>query len=190
MSEATAPSGNTMAEFTVEFGDKRNRSVIVATLRQEMRGHFSLRKLYETEEGGRDIGPSMQRVPDIPGLFLTVVPKECKAVVYDPWEKKPEMWDKLNAALAGAYAARSGKFGPVDRQEMNLTPDQLKTLCFELAKKIEEGSARLVKGSLPTPKQLASLPGRELFDPMNSGRKPRYVDEVEAWEQRLDTITG
>jgi hypothetical protein len=29
-----------------------------------------------------------------------------------------------------------------------------------------------------------------LYDTMNSGRKPRYVDEVADWEQRLDSTTG
>lgn len=190
MSTGSTPQGNTVAEFTVEFGDPRNRSIIIKTIRQEVRGHFSLRKLYEAEQGGRDIGQAMQRVPDIPGLFMTVTPKDGKAVIYDPWEKKPEMWEKLNGVLAGAYAARAGKFGPVARSEMALSPDQMKTLCVELVKKVDGGQARVVKGTMPTAKQIEAMPGRELFDPMNSGRKPRYVDEVEAWTERLDSIHG
>ena len=188
---ATPSQGTTVAEFTVEFGDAKNRSVVIKTIRQTVRGHFSLRKFYDTDQGGRDVGPSMQRVPDIPGLFMTVSPKDDKATIYDPWEKKPEMWEKLNAALRTAHAARSGKYGPVERSEMNLSKDQIKTLCLELLKKVVDGgSARVVKGTMPTLKQIQAMPGRELNDPMNSGRKPRYVDEVEGWEQRLDSTAG
>jgi hypothetical protein len=174
----------------VEFGDAKNRSVVIKTIRQTVRGHFSLRKFYETDQGGRDVGPSMQRVPDIPGLFMCVSPKDDRAIIYDPWEKKPEMWDKLNGALRGAHAARGGKYGPVERSEMTLSKDQIKTLCLEMIKKVEGGVARVVKGTLPTLKQVQSMPGRELYDTMNSGRKPRYVDEVAGWEQRLDSTTG
>lgn len=187
MSNTTAAAASAVAEFTVEFGDARNRSVIIKTIRQTVRGHFSLRKFYETETGGRSIGAAMQRVPDIPGLFMAVDPKNKRAVIYDPWEKKPEMWERLNASLKEALAAKAGTYGPVARSEMTLSADQIKTLCIELAKKIESGSARVVKGTLPTAAQLEAMPGRELYDPMNSGRKPRYVDEVEKWQQRIDS---
>jgi len=187
---ATPPQGTTVAEFTVEFGDAKNRSVLIKTIRQTVRGHFSLSKFYSSDQGGRDVGPAMQRTPDIPGLFMCVSPKDSKVVIYDPWEKKQDMWDRLNAALKTAHAARGGIYGPVERSEMILSQDQIKTLCHELAQKVEGGVARVVKGTIPAAKQITGMPGRLLNDPMNSGRKPRYVDEVEGWEQRLDSTTG
>lgn len=176
-----------VAEFTVEFGDERNRSVVVSTFREKMRGHFSMKKFYDSEAGGRDIGAAMQRVPDIPGQFMRVIPKDRQVIVYDPWENKPQEWRRLNASLADALPVRSGNYGPIPRQERTLSDDQLKTLVIELVRKCESGTARVVKGTLPSNREIESMPGRQLHDPLNSGRKPRYQDEREAWESRLDT---
>ena len=176
-----------VAEFTIEFGDNKNRTIVIATIRQKARGHFSLRKFYQGDGGGRDIGPAMQRVPDIPGLFMRIKPKDGKAILYDPWEDKPEEWKRVNEALTTAHAARGGKYGPVLRSEMSLTPDQMKTLVLEAVRLVEDDMARVVKGALPTAKQIEKMPGRQLFDPLNSGRKPRYVEDVAEWEQRIDS---
>lgn len=188
MNEQSARPGKVPANFTVEFGDEKNRSFLLRTVRREVRGSFSLRKFYSNEGGGRAVGNAMTRVPDIPGEFLCIKASEGVAIFYDPWEDKPEDWTRLNNALSEALPARTKQgFGPVPRQESKMSVDEMKTLVLEIFQMVEDKQARVVKGRMPDREAIDAMPGHELYDPMNSNaRKPRYVEEVPEWERRIE----
>ena len=74
----------------------------------------------------------------------------------------------------------------VPESEIELNNDLLVSLLLELRRKEAAGQLRVVEGRMPSLDTIQRLPGRELYDPWNNGRKPTYADEVPAWQQRLD----
>lgn len=173
--------------FTVEFGDVYCRNQFINCLRLRARGAWSIQRLHQRPGGGRDLGSTMSQMPAIPGQQLRVVPREMKAYLEDPLTEDPQLLETINAV---AYRARSiwkgNPFKPVPTVTLSLTNDLLVTLIHELHRKVEAGNAVVIKGRLPGNDQIQKIPGRELYDPLNNGRKPTYVDEVDGWMQRLD----
>ena len=187
MAEATEERSGRVGLFTVEFGDPNNRTCVVNCLRLKVRGSWSLAKLHARPEGGRDVGSAMTAMPDIPGLRMTVLPRDKKAILFDPLEEDSERLRRINSISERARAIfRGAPWTFVDRSEHTLNDDTLKTLVMELVRKVESKCCHVVDGKLPTIEQVEGMPGRLLFDPWNNGRKPTYVDQVEDWQQGLD----
>lgn len=173
-----------ITSFTVEFGDDTNRSVIVSTTRQHLRGHWGLAKLYARDGGGPDAGRAMSAMPEIPGIHMRVY-SDGRVVTYDPLEDMPELLDRINRVMRSAAAIWSGQpITFVPRSETRLDRDHYTTLVEELKRKVESGTARVVTGDWP-----AKLPGRELFDVFSNGRKVKYKDQFEDWANALDRTT-
>lgn len=177
--------------FVVEFGDVYCRNHSISCLHVKVRGSWSVTRLHQRPEGGRDIGSAMATMPAVPGLRLRLLPREMKAYLEDPLASSPELLAAINAAAKTARSIYKGApYIPVPTGEFHLTADLLKTLLLELHRKLEVGQLEIIEGRMPTLEAIAKLPGRELYDPWNQGRKPRYVDEVEGWQQRLDAQQG
>lgn len=189
--ESPPPECARMAAFTVEFGDTYCRNGTLSCFRVRVRGSWSITKLHQRPIGGRDIGSAMSSMPAIPGQRLRVEPKEMKAYLEDPLEDEPELLETINAVAQKARSIWKGApFKAVPTTELVLSPDLLVTLILELHRKLEAGQLTTVKGKLPTAEMIEKIPGRELYDPWNNGRKPTYADEVEGWHQRLDAQQG
>lgn len=175
-----------MNNFTVEFGDEANRTQLVKVLQQTVRGHFSLIKLKR-----RDAGRIMSNMPDIPGMQMIVKPRASEAIFIDQLADNSELCSQIDAVKNHPEAGpirRDGKTMPSVLHEVKhkLDPDRFKTLVYELAFLVEEGLAKVIQGDIPTKEQIDKLPGRELNDVMNSSAlKPKYRDEVQAWEDKL-----
>lgn len=177
--------------FTVEFGDVYCRNHTINCLRLSVRGAWSITRLHQRPIGGRDIGSAMSSMPAIPGQRLRVVPKEMRAFVEDPLAEDPELMEHINRVCRNARSTYKGApYTPVPTVEIQLSSDLLVTLVLELHRKAEAKCIEVVKGRLPTIEQVQKLPGRELYDPWNNGRKPTYVDEVAGWHQRLEAQAG
>lgn len=177
--------------FKVEFGDNYLRNHTIATFRLRVRGSWSITALHQRPIGGRDIGAAMSAMPAIPGQTLRVEPREMKAYVEDPLADDPSLLESINAVAQKARSIWKGApFKAVPVTELILSSDLLKTLIMELYRKLEAGHIKVLEGKLPNREQVDKLPGRELYDPWNNGRKPTYTDEVGAWHQRLDEQQG
>lgn len=191
MSTATTETkkGPAKAAFTVEFADENCRNMTIKTLRLKVRGRFSLATLQAREIGGRDVGAAMSQMPEIPGLRIRIVPKDLKIVIFDPLEKNEELVERINKVFKAARGgATTQEYKAVERTEMDLEkqPDKFKTLICELARMKESGTIKVHDGKFPTEDEIEKMPGRELFDPGNDGRKCRYKDEYEEWAAGLD----
>lgn len=171
---------------TVEFGDDHCRTITLNVFRLQVRGRFSLRTLASRPEGARDVGTAMSQMPDVPGLRCTVDSRAGTYRLWDPLESDKPLLDRINRALRNARLATGGDVTHVPAVENRLDDDQWKTLMLELVDKAENGYCEVVDGELPTREQLAAAKGRRLADPWNSGRKPKYHEELEAWNDRID----
>lgn len=177
--------------FTVEFGDLYCRNHTINCLRLNVRGAWSITRLHQRPIGGRDVGPAMGSMPAIPGQRLRIVPREMRAFLEDPLQDDPDLMARINRVSEHARSTYQGvPYTPVPAIELQLTSDMLVTLLLELHRKLESQCIEVVKGRLPTIEQVSKLPGRELYDPWNNGRKPTYVDEVAGWETRLQAQAG
>jgi hypothetical protein len=133
----------------------------------------------------------MSSMPAIPGQRLRVVPKEMVAYVEDPLSEDPDLLATINKVAQNARSIqRGGAWKAVPTTELRLSNDLLVTLILELHRKLEAGCIEVITGRLPTIGQVQKIPGRELYDPWNNGRKPMYVDEVAGWQQRLEAAQG
>jgi len=182
-----AATGHRVESFTVEFGDLYCRNHTINCFRLRVRGAWSVTRLHQRGIGGRDIGSAMANMPDIPGQRLRVDPRAMRATVTDPLADNPELLERVNGVSQKVRAFWKGvPFKPVPPAELTLTDDQLVTLLLELHRKREAGQIVVVEGRLPSLETIGKMDGRELFDPWNSGRKPKYADEVAGWSERLD----
>jgi len=171
----------------IEFGDACQRRMTLSTFREHVRGAWDLQRLHERPDGGRDVGV-MQKMPNIPGMRIRISVDEREALLFDPLEDDPALLARVNAS-ASAAGIRGGGWTFVPRSLRKLNEDQLKTLLLELRALIDESKAWEVEGRLPSPQAIDQLPGRQLFDPLaNSSVQPRYVDEVDQWTRRLNSV--
>lgn len=185
--QATKAAPKAAVSFTVELGDDNNRSITLSCLRQRCRGRWSISTLHARPQGGRDVGQAMSAMPDVPGIRVHVDGRSNSYRLYDPLWDDPSLLDRINnVARRARLSGASVPFAPVEEVTAKADDDLFKTLVDELVRKVKDGQARVVEGKLPTERQIEQLPGRLLNDPLNSGRKPKYRDEVAEWERDLD----
>lgn len=166
---------------TVEFGDDCNRTITIDTLKARLRGKYSQMR--------RDAGAIMNRMPDIPGQRMTIDFASRLVRIFDPLENDKDLLSKINSVTAEAtvIASGGGKFTFVTASEQKLNADELKTLIIEICTLVENKSAFVVDGTqLPSERAIESLPGFELFDVWNSGRKPKYKKDAEAYFDKME----
>jgi hypothetical protein len=183
-----------IAPFIVECGDDRNRGRIpIDVLKLHVRGRWH-KAAYSRPDGGRSIGDRMSKFPDTPGIRLEVKPREGILRIFDPLETDTKLMDAINRAYDEVSEIKTGrKQGAWPEDIHNLDVDEMKSLLLEIAKKVhappEQACMFVIKGVVPTVKELADVPGRELYDPWsNSTDKPKYVDQVPAWRDRWERL--
>lgn len=190
----SGPQPIDIAPFEVEAGDVNNSSLIpIDTLTMRIRGawdnaNYAATK-YQPSLGG--IG----QMPRIPGVRVAVNVRRGLVRVYDPLANDPDLCKKIEGVLSNPDNATIMPWGgekvrPWDTSEISLDADKMKSLLLELARKTREPQAvrtyNVVNGEVPTVEAVNNLPGREIYDPWsNSREKPRYVDQVDAWQERL-----
>lgn len=211
MAENQPPQGQQRAgehyKFTVEFGnDRLANQVLIASppIQRMVRGAFSIGRLGRRKHlapdgpmvgkhlGSRDVGGAATRVPDIPGMRLTVDTRRGKLRLFDPLEHDQAGKEALaNYNQMVKSPDRVGFFqeaAPMAESEHEANEDQIKTLMIELRRKLDNGDCSVVEGTFPEMKAIQAMAGRQLYDPSNSSRKPKYADESEAWMERLERV--
>lgn len=166
--------------FTIELGDEKSRGglITVDTLKKRLRGRCAPRM---------GSGVVMQKMPVIPGLRMTINASAREVLIFDPLEKLPALLKEINSVSAEATAIKgAGRFTFVPSVKVSLDADGLKTLLLECRQMVADKRGRIEDGELPTERQVDDMPGRKLFDPWNSGRKPKYEEDAEAYYERLE----
>ena len=192
MTDGPKPKQSGMAEFSFQLIEPRCRGVLINSLKnaQSLRSKWSLGVM--NSHGGTDVGGTMQRMPEIPGLTCIVVPKSKSMKVVDPLKTNSVLLERINSVIAevSAIAPAGGRsFRCVDDQEFKFDDNGFKTLLIELDYfnspdcdiKLE-----MVNGSFPTLAQIEKMDGRQLFDPRSNSRiQPKFADQYDDWQERL-----
>jgi hypothetical protein len=179
------------ASFVVEFADKNSSNFTITTpplQGVDIRGRWDTSRMAQREQGMRDLGTAATRIPSpIPGARLAVDIRRAKATLFDPLQTTKEgreVLERYNAVAKGIPALRKD-CKPFETLQYQLDEDQLKTLLYELLRKMDSGCLDIVEGSLPTLQELEKIPGHELYDPGNNSEdKPRYKKDLKAWRDR------
>jgi hypothetical protein len=173
--------------FTVEFGgDIGCSDYQIVAIHTRVRGRFS--KAAMGADAAR-LG-SLAAMPDVPGICLTLNPRDRKAVLFDPLENDPQLLNQVTAVWRNSNPLHGGgAFGYVKRKELMLGEHQFKTLVIEVYRRHQAGHVRVMKGTMPSWETIESMPGREIYDPGDTitQRKERYVDEVDEFGVPLST---
>lgn len=183
-------------KFVVEFGSGAGQNMRVRTLGLTFRGKLSRATLAASGHPA-EWGEKMGRMPDIPGVRLTV---DCSKktvtmvdplnadTIKDPAEKKKQerVSAQINAVLDGANLPKGSS--DASNSEMKIDDDTLVTLCAELSRIRDSNCLKVVLGEIPTEKDLVNAPGEELNDPGSfSQTKAKYKKDhgrrVAKWEE-------
>lgn len=204
MATATAePQGKAVdawrSPVTFELGDDYGRNIHVLSLDLTLRGNWSQARMQSRKAvgpdgepvhiGGRSLGDAMSRMPEIPGIRITLDPRRLTAALHDPLKDDPELFamacKRLNEAQ---HVGTDLQYRPMADVTKELEPDEFKTLTEELVYKVGHGMARVVKGELPSLDQVDALEGDYLYDPGCSVKddRPRYRKDVSDWKKRIN----
>ncbi len=169
-------------QFTVEFGDRANRMIVLQSLSGErFRGSFAIANV---PSGSHN--QTMGQIPNLPGQHLAVSTRDRRITISDPLEHDKTLLSQLRLAMRKLRSIREAEVTYVPSTERQLDEDALKTLLFELSAMIANKTATVIKGDFPTREQIEQLAGDELWDPGDTtGRpKPRYKKDERAWRNR------
>lgn len=183
MSNENAPHSSAVQSVTIEFGDDNNRTISVAVLHENFRGRFSIAGLHNREGvPGRSVGEKMGIMPDIPGMRIEFLPKECSIRIFDPLEEDTAKLAKINAAMStnSIQGVHGGVFKCVPSRVQKLKDYEFKSLLREVLVLVACKSATVVAGKLSKREVIDNLPGKYLHDPGDniSHDKQRFEDEV------------
>jgi hypothetical protein len=179
-----------IAPFTVECGDEGNRQIPLDMMRMWLRG------AWKSQNIKCDMGPEMRKMPDSPGIYLEVKPRDSTLRIFDPLSlpKNATLLQNLNKAVEDITSVKTGtgrKLGPMLEVVHTLDEDQLKTVMLEISRKVYGPMPCMtaVQGTVPTAQELKGYPGRELNDPWNSSQfKAKYVDQRKEFEDRFERM--
>jgi hypothetical protein len=183
-SERVGHKSQAHGAFTVEIDTPTPSTVILTTIPMRLRSRWSINKV-----AGKTIGRDMYRMPNVPGMHVVVNIKDSTVTFHDPLSDNQELMANVSRVINSITAIKGPDRCPVPTTTQQLSKDQLKTLLFEMHRRVNQDpvSAKIVRGTLPDPEQIEAMPGRQLNDPHNSNpRKPRFVDQLEEWFEMVD----
>ena len=178
-------------KFTVEFGDAYGRNFMFGSLKMRIRGRFSIAEMMARPGGGPNVGQAMAQMPTVPGIHLDVNCKTGEYRLWDPLEEpgNARLVDQIAAVMKNASLSQGNeKFKGQDEMSGKMDDDRLKTMVAELIRMYDNGSIRVISGTLPKQEEVEKAKGRILNDLWNSSaHKPKYKDQQEAYVQNLES---
>ena len=173
-----------VSPFEVESYGKNCSEWHSVIMHKTFRGQWSRTRLGPMSTS---VGQKMGNMPDIPGLRIRIMPKDSKICVHDPLEHDKLLVKEINNVLRNAGLQECE---PVQQNEQVLDEDTFKTFVVEVCNTVnkKEPSLRLVSGQLPTPEEIESMPGRELYDPASPYRHAKYVGDEDRYSNLLDEL--
>lgn len=191
-----------VASFGIEADDPRNCDLLIQSipncrLRSAISGSkptiVNKQDPHNSPVVPRDQAARLGTLPPLPGMQLHVNPSTCTYRVVDPLHGDEALCARIkrNMEEHGAVRSRTELDG-VPPQKGVLDPHRLKTLVREMVWIVESGSAKVVKGSLPSMEDVEALPGNFLLNPGSRvpNTQPRYEKDLEAWVEKMGQTGG
>jgi hypothetical protein len=142
--------GPDFAEFTVEVDPDSGRNYLFNPTQEWLRNRWSWDKLPRGSTSERGLA----KLPTIPGIHVTVSPRERRAVVWDPLSL-PENAKLLREVEAQTKHLLGEARTAVPRKEYrNLSNDALATWLYWVHRAVLSKDFREVKGKAPTLRQV------------------------------------
>jgi hypothetical protein len=176
-----------ISPFVIEVETKNSGTWHSVLLHETFRGSWSRHRLGTLTAS---ISPKMSMMPDIPGIRMKVIPKDNTVIIYDPLEDDEKLVEKISQVCRNAIIGFDGKFGHREKETKKLDADTFVSFLFELRSVHDKKNPfiKMVSGELPTHDQIATLPGRELYDVGSPYPKPRYKGDKDRHQILLDAM--
>ena len=146
-------------EIVVEIAMRNNGYHMLSSFGSEakFRGRWSNRNLKEITSGQ---APDMTRLPDLPGICIALDVKGRLLRAVDPLGF-PENAETLKYAVGILKASNFGEMGPWPTSvKQALTDTEIKSALWEMFQMVENGSAMVVSGDMPSREHiLKEMPG-------------------------------
>ena len=200
-----------LAAFVVEARTPRNQDLMIQNL-DGMRLRGAVRATVEVfdrgwkDEDEEDDPDEMQPVTrpapanlidgigELPGERLYVNPGTGEWKTQDPLYEKKTTLERVRLAMRRTlgFSVVGQKLLGMKPRSGILSPDQMKSLCMELICFVESDEAKVVRGRVPSRKEVEEMEGRLLLNWMNrqNWKQPKYCDQLEDWEHRINQLDG
>lgn len=160
-------------EFVIEFGDAQNCSFRWAFDDRVVRGWWkrSNHKRGEPSE-------FMADMPDIPGLRFRLSSASGTAEIRDPLkeEKNARLLERIKVAYRKIEKQDGRPEEPVVYK--NLTADEIKTLCWNVRRMLDNRQCELLSGKIPTVEELREFPGQIMTGSFDMGPEGKKLGEI------------
>ena len=154
------------------------------------------KEVFDKQEGEQITRPADAKLHDglpsnIPGMQLSVNPKEGVYKITDPLEGEEVMLERIRLAVernTGVSTARTLR--AAKGASGTLRKDEMKTLVREMFHLVNNGHAKVVKGVLPDMLDIEDLPGDFLLNSSNVSQwnQPRHEKDYDEWSDRMNRL--
>lgn len=199
VTEKKKSTASKVGHFTVEASDPRLGDVVIQSipgcrLRSAVK---HVKELFNPRGPGKDVitGKSniISGIPELPGMQLIIKPGLCRVKITDPLHGDEETCALIKSLKDYATGnKKDGKLDGVPPREEKLDPSRMKTLVREVLYMIENGTVKMVGGSIPEMEDIEKLPGNFLLNPGSriQNLQPRFEKDFEGWVENLDRVGG
>lgn len=201
-----------LSPFVIEARTPRNQDLLIQNLdglrlRGAVQVTVEVFNNSQTQDMDEEDGPNGSRpktftaparlidgIGELPGELLHVNPRTGEWRTEDPLYNNKTVLERVRNAIRRTmgFSVVGQELRGVKPRSGVLNKDRMKSLCEELLCFVESREARVVKGRMPTREEIEQMEGRVLLNWMNrqSWKQPKYRDEYEAWEQRINRLEG
>jgi len=151
--------------FCIEIAGERNQNVICPFDKQKVRGRMD-----RGNYGGAEPGDIVKKFPTIPGICFVVNTAKSMIRRFDPLASLDNA--SLLKRIASLQGDLTGSMGKAEEAKLwtELTEDEIKNFTMWCLRLIDMKLAKVVKGTLPTFKQIRDMPGSFRIGQFDNGQ--------------------
>jgi hypothetical protein len=187
-----------VAPFTVQADHPRNCDLLLQSIPGcRLRSTIRADRTITDTKTGRKVIPKDQvtalgRLPEIPGMMLSIDPENLKYRIVDPLAGNEQLCDQIVSSFNQDGTRISGKLRGVPTKDGTLDVHRMKTLCREVLSLLDETAVKVVKGNPPSLEDVNGMAGEFLLNPGSQVRntQPRYERDYESWVEQLTRAGG
>jgi len=186
-----------LAPFAIEAATQRNDDLVIQCIPGcRLRGRVNSQNGVYVEatdsfEVPRDQAIGMSGLPVIPGMVLTLDPDSGEYSITDPLHDNVDLCERITSWLNRNSPFRSKTtVKGVKPVEGKLDIHSRKTLAREMFNIAAAKEGIVVKGAMPTMRQIEKLPGEFLLNPGSrvQNTQPRFEKDWDTWLDKVNRL--